>query len=83
MIKRIIHILFAPIGGALGYWIWLLLESVFYICKIELWGWVQIFLEIALISAMAVVGYFVGKIWTWPGKYDEISVYFQEINGRK
>ena len=61
MIKRIIHILFAPIGGALGYWIWLLLESVFYICKIELWGWVQIFLEIALISAMAVVGYFVGK----------------------
>ena len=61
MIKRIIHILFAPIGGALGYSLWLLLESPFRVCEIELWGWARVFFQIALISIVAVVGYFVGK----------------------
>ncbi len=66
MIKRIIQILFAPIGGALGYWIWMLVEVLLLNFNITLWGWAGVFGEIALISATAVLGYFVGgpvSIW--------------------
>lgn len=61
MIKRIIQILFAPIGGAIGYWLWLLCETVLANFNITLWGWAAVLCEIACISALAVVGYFVGK----------------------
>lgn len=61
MIKRIIQILFAPIGGALGYWLWILLETMLANFNIVLWGWAAILCEIACVSALAVVGYFVGK----------------------
>lgn len=61
MIKRIIQILFAPIGGALGYWLWILAETILANFNIVLWGWAAILCEIACVSALAVVGYFVGK----------------------
>lgn len=60
MIKRIIQILFAPIGGALGYWFWILIEVLLKDFNIHLWGWAAVFCEIAIVSAMAVLGYFVG-----------------------
>ncbi len=58
--KRVLHILFAPIGGAIGYWIWLLLELVFKKADIVLWGWVLGIIEISLISVFAILGYFLG-----------------------
>ncbi len=61
MIKRIIQILFAPIGGALGYWLWILTETILANFNIVLWGWAAILCEIACVSALAVVGYFVGR----------------------
>ncbi len=61
MIKRIVQLLFAPIGGAIGYWIWVLIESIFINFNIELWGWAAILCEIACISVLSVTGYFVGK----------------------
>ena len=61
MIKRIIQILFAPIGGALGYWLWMLTEVILRSFNIYLWGWAAVLLEIACISALAVTGYFIGK----------------------
>lgn len=61
MIKRIVQILFAPIGGALGYWLWMLAENILKSFNVFLWGWAAVLLEIACISALAVTGYFVGK----------------------
>ncbi len=58
--KRVLHILFAPIGGAIGYWIWLLLEYVLQKTDITLWGWVAGIIEISLISAFALLGFFLG-----------------------
>lgn len=60
MIKRIIQILFAPIGGALGYWLWMLVEILLSEFGVKLWNGAEFFCEIALISAMAVTGYFIG-----------------------
>ncbi len=61
MFKRVIQILFAPIGGAIGYWLWVLVETIVATCNMQLWGWAAVFLEIACISAFAVAGYFIGK----------------------
>lgn len=61
MIKRIIRLLFAPIGGAIGYWLWVLIETILLNFDIVLWGWAAILCEIACISIFAVTGYFVGK----------------------
>ena len=58
--KRVIQILFAPICGALGYWVWKLAEALLNACNIKFWGWASIFFEIACISALAVAGYFIG-----------------------
>ena len=61
MIKRIIQVLFAPIGGAVGYWLWKLVVSFLALFDFALWGWTEALCEIAFVSAMAVFGYFVGK----------------------
>ncbi len=46
--------------GALGYWVWKIVELLLSACKITFWGWANIFFEIACISALAVAGYFIG-----------------------
>lgn len=61
MFKRIIQILFAPIGGAIGYWLWAVVEVLLRNFNVALWPWANVFFEIACISAFAVVGYFIGK----------------------
>ena len=58
MIKRVIQLLFAPIGGAIGYWLWVLIETALQNFDIQLWGWAAILCEIACISVFAVTGYF-------------------------
>ncbi|MBP5662642.1 MAG: hypothetical protein J6X30_05785, partial [Clostridia bacterium] len=59
--KKIIRFLFAPIGGALGYWAWKLLVMILGTGNITLFGWADITIEIALISVMTLIGYFVGR----------------------
>lgn len=61
MIKKIIHLLFVPIGGALGYWLWKLIEMVLIKTGTTPWGWVAVAGEVAFISVLAIVGYFCGK----------------------
>ena len=66
MIKKVIRILFAPIGGALGYWLWRLVEMLLATLNLTLPDWLVLLLEIACVSALAVVGFFVGgPISTW------------------
>ena len=60
MIKKIIHLLFVPIGGALGYWLWKLIEMILTKTGTTPWGWVAVAGEIAFISVLAIVGYFLG-----------------------
>lgn len=61
MIKKIIHLLFVPIGGALGYWLWKLVEMILVKTGTAPWGWVAVAGEIAFISILAITGYFLGK----------------------
>ncbi len=66
MIKKIIQILFIPIGGALGYWALTLIEKLFNLINISLPTGVRIFCEIAFVSLMAVGFYFIGgpfSVW--------------------
>ena len=60
MIKKIIHLLFVPIGGALGYWLWKLIEMILTKTGTTPWGWVAVAGEIAFISVLAIAGYFLG-----------------------
>lgn len=69
MIKKIIQILFVPIGGALGYWSLTLIEKLFNLINIVLPTGVRIFCEIAFVSLMAVAFYFLGDpISNWVSK---------------
>ncbi|MBE7091815.1 MAG: TRAM domain-containing protein [Clostridiales bacterium] len=60
MIKKIIQILFIPMGGALGYWSLTLIEKLFKLMNISITTGFRIFCEIAFVSLMAVVFYFIG-----------------------
>lgn len=59
--KKVLHLLFIPIGGALGYWLWRLLELICQKIGMHPWGWVSVAAEALLISVMAVVGYLAGR----------------------
>jgi len=60
MLKKIIHFLFVPIGAALGYWLWVFARYVLTSFDAALWDWIYIALEVALILALAFIGYLVG-----------------------
>lgn len=69
MIKKIIQVLFVPIGGALGYWSLTLIEKLFSLMNISLSTGLRIFCEIAFVSLMAVAFYFLGgPISNWVSK---------------
>ena len=59
--KKVLHLLFVPIGGAIGYWMWRLLELICQKIGVHPWGWVSVAAEALLISVMAVIGYLAGR----------------------
>ncbi len=61
MIKKIIQLLFIPIGGAIGYWIWLGVSFILEKMPINLWSWAFVIMELAMMIIFATVGFFVGK----------------------
>ncbi len=60
MINKVIRVLFAPIGGALGFWLWRLIDEFFKIVNVTFEEWGRIICEIAAISIMAIIGYIIG-----------------------
>ncbi len=61
MLKRIFHILFVPIGAALGYWFWKLVALIVRQNELQLSGWVSTVCVLFLIALFAVIGFFAGK----------------------
>lgn len=61
MLKKIFRILFIPIGAAIGYWVWKLVELIIRQNELQFLGWAATACVLFSIALFAVIGFFAGK----------------------
>lgn len=61
MLKKIFRILFVPIGAAIGYWAWKLVELIVRQNALSVPGWAATACALFFILLFAVIGFFAGK----------------------
>lgn len=61
MLKRIFRILFVPIGAAIGYWVWKLVELIIRQNELQFPGLAATVCALFSIALFAVIGFFAGK----------------------
>lgn len=61
MLKKIFRILFIPIGAAIGYWVWKLVELIIRQNELQFLGWAATACALFSIALFAVIGFFAGK----------------------